>query len=666
VGGSSAGDVWAAGADGVFLHRDAAGWSVSSLPAPLRVEDVSGNWAVARNTLETASVLRLDGAAWEEVRSAGDLRGVFAVSDDDVWMVGHGSTILHLVGGNYETPSAPAGDWFGVAGGYIVGRGGAILKDLVAETSGVSVDLFDAWVTAAGEVYAVGDYGTVLHREGGAWVRQPAETNQPLYAVWGSASGELYAAGRDGVLLHATGLGQLGCAADGDCAASQYCDATGSCRARKAQGASCDAAADCKTAGCRVCSGALFCTDGVCCVASAADCGGCRRCSAPTGTCDPVPNGQDPRGTCAGATGECQQTTCNGQGGCGSSGQPCGNTTCAGGTLTTHSCQLGVCSANAPITCPSPVACADGMSCLGGCATDADCPATDYCDNNGLCATRKAQGGACDTTSHCKVSGCRECNDTFSCVDGYCCNGPCSGACEACDVGGSLGTCTNVPSGQPHGARGNCPGAGVGTCGGYCDGSGAACHMPAGVCNAASCAADGYTLHQDATCDTATGTCPARIDYDCGMDQRTCVAGACARCNLGGTCPPIYPVCNQVTRYCAFKNGDSCADNRDCGSNVCVPETRTCCNADCPPNMFACDVNTSPSINRGYMAADSCAPGVGLCHQTDFTGCNGYICQNRSCLTSCTCAVGSICSSPLCAPGYQCRGNTGDGTCFVP
>jgi hypothetical protein len=533
----------------------------------------------------------------------------------------------------------------------------------------VSVDLFNVWVNGE-EVNAVGDYRTVLHREGGVWVKQAAETDQPLYAVWGSLNGELYAAGRNGVLLHSTGLGQMlppTCNSDGDCAATEFCDVTSTCRAKKAQGASCDPPTECKQAGCQICSGSLFCTDGVCCVEAATECGGCRRCTAPTGTCDPVPNGQDPNGVCANLTGECQQTTCNGAGGCGSSGQPCGNTTCATGTLTTHTCVLGNCTANAPIPCPSPAMCADGFSCLGGCTTDADCPATDYCDQNGLCATRKAQGGQCDPTTHCKVAGCRECNDTFSCIDGYCCNGPCSGQCEACDVPSKLGICSNVPSGQPHGARGNCPGAGVGTCGGYCNGGSASCHMPTGVCTAASCAADGYTLHQAASCDTGTGTCPARVDYDCGGDRRTCVSGQCRRCNLGGTCPPKFPVCNTKAGLCAFKNGDNCVENMDCGSDWCVKETGVCCEWDCPPG-WACDKpNTNgDSLRPVYWAGNSCAPKVGLCVFSDATGpcATGYTCTNRMCNQNCSCTVGPTCDSDNCATGFVC--DQGRQTCVVP
>jgi hypothetical protein len=38
--------------------------------------------------------------------------------------------------------------------------------------------------------------------------------------------------------------------------------------------------------------------------------------------------------------------------------------------------------------------------------------------------------------------------ESKQCVDGYCCSSACSGTCEACNLGGSKGTCTFISSGQ--------------------------------------------------------------------------------------------------------------------------------------------------------------------------------------------------------------------------
>jgi len=59
-----------------------------------------------------------------------------------------------------------------------------------------------------------------------------------------------------------------------------------------------------------------------------------------------------------------------------------------------------------------------------------------------------ANGATCGSSSEC-TSG--------DCVDGVCCNSACAGQCQACDVSGSVGTCTTLTSGAPHGVQRNRP-----------------------------------------------------------------------------------------------------------------------------------------------------------------------------------------------------------------
>lgn len=78
------------------------------------------------------------------------------------------------------------------------------------------------------------------------------------------------------------------------------------------------------------------------------------------------------------------------------------------------------------------------------------------------------------------------CPNGAPCVDSVCCDSPCTGTCEACNVAGKEGRCSPV-TGKPR--RGTCDGDQTGPCAGTCDGTqGAECTYPAVACGKGSCA----------------------------------------------------------------------------------------------------------------------------------------------------------------------------------
>jgi hypothetical protein len=110
------------------------------------------------------------------------------------------------------------------------------------------------------------------------------------------------------------------------------------------------------------------------------------------------------------------------------------------------------------------------------------------------------RGDGCDRVQDCLAG---------SCVDGVCCDTACSDQCQACDVAGSVGTCTPV-SGTPHGTRPACASSACtcdGTATAQCTNNGAACDIAVCVDDHTSHSPDGST--NDCTpynCD-ATGAC---------------------------------------------------------------------------------------------------------------------------------------------------------------
>jgi hypothetical protein len=112
----------------------------------------------------------------------------------------------------------------------------------------------------------------------------------------------------------------------------------------------------------------------------------------------------------------------------------------------------GTCSpvTGAPATghpaCPAPYARCSAGACLTSCTVDEDCVATHQCEAS-KCEPKKATGVACARSTQC-TSG--------FCADGTCCDKACSNACEACNLAGTVGTCTAVTTGAPKEGHPSC------------------------------------------------------------------------------------------------------------------------------------------------------------------------------------------------------------------
>ena len=70
--------------------------------------------------------------------------------------------------------------------------------------SGTTESLQGIWGSGAGDVYAVGYKGTVIHHAGTGlgWTTQASVTAETLRDVWGSGPTDVFAVGDDGTIIH--------------------------------------------------------------------------------------------------------------------------------------------------------------------------------------------------------------------------------------------------------------------------------------------------------------------------------------------------------------------------------------------------------------------------------------------------------------------------------
>ncbi len=334
------------------------------------------------------------------------------------------------------------------------------------------------------------------------------------------------------------------------CTGTNSCDGAGICKKDDAQG--CAGATECVS---------NFCIDGVCCASGCTT--ACRVCNAigSVGVCTNITSGEDnnPANVCA------NTMTCDTSGACKlKDSQPC--------TMGAQ-CVSGQCFDN--------VCC--NVSCSGTCKSCNIAGAVGICSNvasgqddtNGVPACSGASQ-SCDGTGVCKkeiAQGCgvnAECLSGF-CVDGVCCNGGCTTTCQACNLPGSIGTCSNVGAGQDD----------LGTCSGMsqsCDGTGA-CKSEAGVvCSLPASCLSGFCVDGYCCNTTCTETCKS-----CGLAASlgTCtnIANGQDDTNAPMTCSGATQSCDGLGT-CKKENGQTCPmGSAECLSGFCADGV--CCNSAC-------------------------------------------------------------------------------------
>jgi hypothetical protein len=174
-------------------------------------------------------------------------------------------------------------------------------------------------------------------------------------------------------------------------------------------------------------------------------------------------------------------------------------------------------------------------------------------------------GEVCGVDGHCQSE---------HCADYTCCDTACEGTCEACNLTGSVGTCTPVPEGED--PRHDCIATPKETCGddGECDGQGACGKWgPGTLCDKPSCSTSSYKLSSVKECD-GKGNCVSAPDIDCSpfsCDSSTdqCYT-SCNDSNESYTCQGWYGCdTSNNTCYTTCSSDNHCQSGGDCKSGSC-------------------------------------------------------------------------------------------------
>ncbi len=340
------------------------------------------------------------------------------------------------------------------------------------------------------------------------------------------------------------------CSSHADCDPGGFCDpASNTCVEDREDGQQCSEAAWCKSGHCQ---NGFCCDDGDCC-SMPADCPAsysqapeCEIPSACYGTRDDATCVDHECGTLPGIEDDS---------GCG----PGVEASNCGAYVSTY------CDGSAAQTAPD---------CYTSCTSDSQCDANAHCDASNQCVLDVPQGGSCMGTGDCMAG--------LVCVDGVCCDGLCGGVCQACNVPGSLGHCTQIPTGQD--PDGECLG---GSCAGYYWGwSGDTCYGRTDLSDEdAVCQADG-------TCLTPAEACPTQAQ---GTESSSCDSGDCESPTAGTCTGTMAGACTDDALVC-YDYTTCTAGVRMCVSS-CPAEPTEVCDLD--------DNNCDGQVDEGFWGDSS-------------------------------------------------------------
>lgn len=210
VWASSPADVFAVGAKGVIMHYDGQAWTQMASGTASNLYGVWGFGPSDVFAVGESVILRYNGQQWERIKSypSNIFYAVWGLPPDELWITAPGGLIFYKMGRDtlqmIDLPAEYAVHYYAVWGlpsgeVLIAGENGKALKGRgfsfspMPET-GIKSALHGIWGSAADNIYAVGEEGTLIHYDGLAW-HEILASDSYFYGVWGNAPDNVFVVG---------------------------------------------------------------------------------------------------------------------------------------------------------------------------------------------------------------------------------------------------------------------------------------------------------------------------------------------------------------------------------------------------------------------------------------------------------------------------------------
>lgn len=220
VWGSGVKDVYLASMDGEIYHQQGSGWQAAYQVDGGR--NLHGGWSANPQNAWVVGLCwayqRFEGGLWTSTDCKNDGSGmaIWGSQRSPLLTVGTGGYFHLYHPWGWETQKLPIdSDLWDVWGAspqdiYAVGEYGKIMHyngSTWSQLQGISnrQALNAIWGASAQDIFIVGDFGTILHYNGSGWVEQNSGTQETLFGVWGMSGGDVYAVGMHGTILHYDG-----------------------------------------------------------------------------------------------------------------------------------------------------------------------------------------------------------------------------------------------------------------------------------------------------------------------------------------------------------------------------------------------------------------------------------------------------------------------------